>query len=477
LNSENNPKKHSEILESLRSIVGANFVTDRLEERQYYSDDPSAEPAAIPDFIVLPKTVREIQAILKVANKEKIAVTPRVSGLTLSGLAIPYGAGILIDLKRMNQILDVNEDSMYAVIECGVTIGQLKTYLEKNYPKLWFSIPHAPPIVGVVPNALIYGVGHLSLHHGVNSDMINGLEMVLPTGQVLKSGSCAFGKRWLTRYCLPDFTGLFQGVFGGTGIVTKASIQLWPKPETREPLFCKINKLEDIIKFLSKLTKTEVCDDICVYSWTGTSGKKRFHLIERPNDIPELTMDIIISGNSKVEIDLKKSIVKKIISEIKEKGAIIEEYTRPPDIKAKVMRIPRPYPFMDLLQGGGTEYLGCYIPIEETVRAYEIGKEVAREYGFQYLHFLRPLWGGHLLAILFIFPFRKSDNPQVKNVRKAIIKISERLINLGGVPWKASPSTQKVIQKFLDPIYINFLKKIRKILDPYGIMAQGQWVL
>ncbi|MEM2144857.1 MAG: FAD-dependent oxidoreductase, partial [Candidatus Jordarchaeaceae archaeon] len=116
---------HSHILKSLEEIVGKNFATDRIEERYYYSSDPSAEEPSIPEFIVMPGTVEEIQEILRLANREKITVTPRTGGLTLSGLAIPYGGGILLDLKRMNKIIEVNPHSMYVVVECGVTTGQL----------------------------------------------------------------------------------------------------------------------------------------------------------------------------------------------------------------------------------------------------------------------------------------------------------------------------------------------------------------
>lgn len=138
---------HSHILELLNQIVGENNVTDRKEERSFYSNDASAEKSPLPEFVVLPGSVQEIQNILQMANQENIGIYPRVGGLSLSGLALPYQGGILLELTRMNKIIEVNEGSMYALIECGVTTGQLKTYLEKNHPKLWFCMPHAPPIV------------------------------------------------------------------------------------------------------------------------------------------------------------------------------------------------------------------------------------------------------------------------------------------------------------------------------------------
>ena len=470
-------QNHSRVLESLEKIVGVNYATDRIEERYYYSSDPSAQEPCTPEFVAMPGTVEEIQEILRLANREKIPVTPRVGGLTLSGLSIPYGEGILLDLKRMDKIIEVNKDSMYAVVECGVTIGQLKTYLEENYPDLWFSMPHAPQAVGVVSNALIFGAGQVSLGYGVSSDMVNGLEVVLPSGDVLRTGSCALGRSWLTKYCLPDFLGLFLGWFGATGIITKASIQLWPKPIFRDALFFKIYDVDDIVPLLSKLTKSEVCEDICLFSWTGTSGRERFHLLDKPENVAEITMDLIFSGGTQKEMELKKRVVRGISSDLFSKGVEMEEYTRPPHIKTGVLIVPRIFPFMDLLQGGGTEYLGCYIPLEITRSAYKKGVEIARKHGLQYLHFVRPLRTGHVVCVLYIFPFDKKDSNQVKRLLKVLEEISDACIKLGGVVWKPSPSAQRIILKYADVEYLNFMKKIKELLDPNGIMAPGQWML
>ncbi len=465
------------ILESLERIVGKNFVSHRLEERYYYSCDPSTEEPHSPGFVVLPGSVREIQEILLLANREGIPVTPRVGGMTLSGLAIPCEGGIVLDLKRMDKIVELNRSSMYAVVECGVTVGQLKTYLEENCPDLWFSMPHAPPSVGVIPNALIHGLGQLSLSYGANSDMINGLEVVLPTGEILRTGSCALGKSWLTKYCLPDFTGLFLGWFGATGIITKASIQLWPKPNFRDALFYKIYDIEAIPQVFLMITRSEVCEDIYMFSWTGTSGRERFPLPEKPVDVPEITMDIVLNGKSLEEIECKKRAVRSIAENLLRKGVPIEEYARPPQAKKDVLMVPRTFPFMDLLQGGGAEYLGCYIPPPLIAAAYKRGVEVAKGHGFQYLHFLRPMRTGHIVCILYIFPFDKRDPNQVKKLVNVLKELSEECINLGGVLWKPSSILQNIVMRNADSEYLKLMEKIKKSLDPRGIMAPGQWML
>ncbi|WXG39663.1 MAG: FAD-binding oxidoreductase [Candidatus Freyarchaeum deiterrae] len=467
---------HSSILKSLERIVGKKFVKDRMEERYYYSSDASAEEPGIPEFVVMPETVEEIQEILRLANREKISVTPRTGGLTLSGLAIPYGGGILLDLKRMDKIIEVNPDSMFAVVECGVTTGQLKTFLESNYPNLWFCQPHAPQSVGVISNAIIYGAGQVSLGQGVNSDMVNGLEVVLPTGEILRTGSCALGKSWLTKYCLPDFMGLFLGWFGATGIITKASIQLWPKPSIRDAMFYKIDKVEDTVEILLKLTKSEACEDIYINSWTGTSTK-RFYMPEKPEDMPEITMDIILSGKSQEEFDLKKRKVGEIIEKAMEDGVKVEEFEASLLLKMGILMVPQYIGFMDLMLGGGAEYLGCYIPTEAMGTAYKKGMEIAKRYGFQYMHVARPFRTGHITGIMYAFPFDKKNPEMVEKLLNVLVEICDMAINLGGVPWKPSPTVQKVVLEHADPEFVNFMKKIKTLLDPNGIMSPGEWAL
>ncbi|MEM2133950.1 MAG: FAD-binding oxidoreductase [Candidatus Jordarchaeaceae archaeon] len=467
---------YSRVRESLEKIVGKNFVSDRLEERYYYSSDPSAEEPCTPDFVVMPGSVEEVQEIVRLANREKIPLTPRVGGMTLSGLSIPYGGGILLDLKRMDRIIEVNEDSMYAVVECGVTTGQLKTYLEENHPHLWFCQPHAPQSVGVISNAIIYGAGQISLGYGVSSDMINGLEVVLPTGEILRTGSCALGKSWLTKYCLPDFTGLFLGWFGATGIITKASVQLWPKPGIRDTMFYKVDTVDDTVDILLRLTKSEVCDDIYINSWTGTSTK-RFYMSQKPEGIPEITMDIILSGKNQEQVDLKKRMIGEIMEEAMRKGVKVEEFEPPLMLKIAMLMVPQPLPFMDLMLGGGAEYLGCYIPTEAMGEAYKRGIEIAKKYGFQYLHVVRPFRTGHCTGIMYAFPFDKRKPEVVEKLLKVLVEICDMAINLGGVPWKPSPTVQKIVLKHADPQYVQLMKKIKNMLDPNGIMAPGQWAL
>lgn len=220
--------------EELKAIVGEEFVSKEPEELYIYSSDPGTMPPVRPDYVVMPKTTEEVQKIVLLANRHKVPVVPMGGALSLSGLVRSLRGGIVVDMKRMDRIIEVNEKARYAVIEAGVSEGRLKAYLDKKYPSLRISTPDAPPIATVTANALIHGSGRLSQIYGFHSEMITGMEVVLPTGEICRVGSCSVSPYWFSPSPLPDLAGLFIGWFGRTGIVTKLGIKLFPKHRYRD---------------------------------------------------------------------------------------------------------------------------------------------------------------------------------------------------------------------------------------------------
>ena len=150
------------IIKELENIVGKEFASNRSEDLYIYSQDPGASLSRPVDFVVMPTTTDQVHKIVKLANREKIHIVPMGGGLTLSGLVIPVNGGIVLDMKRMSQILEINQFSRYALIETGVTTGQLLSHLNEKYPDLQPPIPDAPPSATVAGNMLIHGSGYLS---------------------------------------------------------------------------------------------------------------------------------------------------------------------------------------------------------------------------------------------------------------------------------------------------------------------------
>jgi len=205
----------TDIAHSLASIVGEAYFSDQPEEAYFYARDPGLMPPHQPDYVVVPKCVEEIQEIVRLANREKIPIVPMGAGLALTGLVIPLKGGIVIDMKRMNGILEVNEGGRHVIVEGGTSQGLLKAYLEKNYPRLRHSIPDSPATATIAANVMIHGQGRLTQQYGFNSDMVAGLEVVLASGEICKIGSGSISPDWFSKGApMPDLSGLFLGWFG-----------------------------------------------------------------------------------------------------------------------------------------------------------------------------------------------------------------------------------------------------------------------
>jgi FAD/FMN-containing dehydrogenase len=125
-----------DIYELLVNIVGKRYVSSAPEELFIYSRDSGAQIPRKVDYVVLPKTTEEVRQVLVLTNEKKIPVTPMGGGMSLSALVVPTRGGIVLDMKRMDQVLEINEINRYALIEAGVSQGALKTHLKKYHPRL-----------------------------------------------------------------------------------------------------------------------------------------------------------------------------------------------------------------------------------------------------------------------------------------------------------------------------------------------------
>ncbi len=452
-----------DVYSSLINIVGKDRVSNSQEELFIYSRDPGAQHPRKVDYVVMPKTVEEVQKVVILANKEKIPITPLGGGFTLSALVVPNKGGIVLDMKGMDKIIEVNEKNRYAVVEAGVSQAALKTYLEQNYPHLQHSTPEAPPTVTVVGNALIQGHGHISPRYGVNSDMINGMEVVLPTGEVCKIGSCSVSPYWFTRGPLPDLSGLFIGWFGTTGVVTKLSIKLYPKPRYREAMAFSTDDIDLITDAIFEVMQLDLLED--------------FFLItqEKPDWMNHVFFVIIVSGHSKKEIELKINTYKNLFQAFKggDKVKFVEDLH--PALEKRFLDVP-PLAALaaDFRKGGGFEYTGAILPVDKVPEAWRKGMEIAHKYGMlcSYVH---QVLMGNSIMFGFNYSFNRADEEDVKKTRKALEESNRLTFELGGMVWKGEVGAQKLTMERMDPNTAELIKKVKMLLDPNGIMNPGNW--
>lgn len=450
----------NDILKKMQTIVGKDFVSGRDEELFIYSRDPGASEPRDVNLIALPKTAEEIQQILAFANQESIPVIPMGAGLTLSGLTIPIKGGIILDLKRMSRIIEINESSRYALIEPGVSAGQLMSYLDKSYPNLQPPIPDAPPSVTIAGNALIHGSGYLSHKFGNHGAMINGLEVVLPNGQICKLGSCSISDLWFTRGPIPDMIGLFISSFGTMGIVTKLAIRLYPKPKFREIAFALMKNEKNIPNLINKITYTDVAEDILIGKQDKPAWMKGY-----------VFFMTYITGNKESEIKHKTKQLKRVY---RKNGA---RYMKaPPKLRDVFLEKPQfAAKAADFRKGGGFEYVGSFMPLEKIPDAINMASRISEDHGIVPTLVCRIIGKAHNVMFAATYSFNRADPKDMANARSALHETNKMVLELGGIPWKTELAGQKEVMKHMDDGYKELFHSLRKTIDPNGIMNPGNW--
>lgn len=440
--------------------MGGDHVSNRKEELFSYSRDPGASLPRDVDIVVLPYNTEEIQDILKLANQEKIPVIPMGAGLTLSGLTIPINGGIVLDLKRLNKIIKIDESSRYALIEPGVSAGQLLAYLNQNFPELQPPIPDAPPSVTIAGNALIHGSGYLSHKYGNHGEMINGLEVVLPNGQICKLGSCAISDSWFTRGPIPDMIGLFISSFGTMGVVTKLAIRLYPKPKMREIAFALMKDESHIPDLINKITYTDLAEDILI-------GKQ-----DKPQWMKGYCFFMTyITGDKEKVIGGK---IKKLKRIYRKNGA---RYMKAPD-RLRDIFLEKPQfaaRAADFRKGGGFEYVGSFVPIEKIPGAIRKASQISEDHNIVPTLVCRIIGKAHNVMFAATYAFNRADPEDMKNARSALHETNKMVLDLGGIPWKTELAGQKEVIKHMDSGYKQLFHMIRKSIDPNRIMNPGNW--
>ncbi|MFX1500260.1 MAG: FAD-binding oxidoreductase, partial [Promethearchaeota archaeon] len=281
------------------------------------------------------------------------------------------------------------------------------------------------------------------------------------TGEICKFGSCAISDYWFSKGPIPDLIGLFTSAFGTMGIITKISIKLFPKPKFRDMVFGFLEGFSDLPKLLSKVTFTELAEDVLISK----------------GDVPEAFKNsamlmVYIVGNSEDELEFKRKTIEKIYKDHNARVAPLEGKAR-----ERLMAKPQYGAALaaDWRKGGGFEYVGSFIPLEKIPEAIEKGTAISRKYGLLTSLLFRLIGRGHAVMFSVTFPFNRADPNDLQNTRKGLEETDEMILEIGGIPWKTELAGQKLILNKMDPKFKELFKNIRRILDPNEIMNPGNW--
>ena len=470
-------KREDMILDELVAIVGKDNATAAKHIRYAYSYDLSFVKPKLPDYVVMANTVEQIQSIMRLANREKIPVVPFTAGSNIGGLCIPERGGILLDLKRMNKIIRIDTESHYAIIEPGVSHAQLAMELYKH--KLRWSWPVGPPTGSVSSNMLCHGIGGMSGRYGLASEEVTSMEVVLPTGELVRVGSCAIQEdAWHSLLPLPQLDGLFKGWLGSSGIVTKIGTRVHPIPPLLKVFTVSTRNMEDMTSYMVNLGNYEICDDLTAVSWWLSQVPIPYPYKPKPDAAPEWYCFGATYSWTQKEKEAREEIWQNVLDEEKKKGTSIEYADYPEEaLKARTQlpsRIVGSTKNYTKMAGGGISWPGTFTPANKWAPVYNKWKEILIDHKLSPATRATNYRGVHYGMLRAMIPFKKQSPEETENARHAIVECLKVDLDAGGIPYKPPVDFAIEINKRAHPGYLSLLKQVKQLLDPNDIMNPGK---
>jgi glycolate oxidase len=451
------------LIGKFQSIVGKENVLTSSEALKAYSYDGTTNWIHEPDVVVFPTTSQQVSDILRIANAEKIPVTPRGGGTNVSGGSVPWMGGIAMVMTKMNRILKIDKENLTATVEPGVVLQDLTLRLAKD--GLFFP-PDPQSFLGATMGGIVSenAGGPACVKYGVTKQYILGVEVVLPTGEIV-----SLGGRTLKNVVGYDLLHIFISAEGTLGVVTKAELKLNPIPPARK-------------------TTVAVYDDI------AAAGQSVYRVLENgviPDKIELIDNWVINRIEEMMPMGLPKDADAVLLFECDGISEAVEKETE------KIVEITKKYGAKDVKVARDVDEANKYwlarragfaavfgkaktvlsedvtVPRGRIPELINKCKEIGRKYNVE-ITVLGHAGDGNLHPSALT---DKANKEHYERATKAIEEIIEGAVELGGVlsgEHGIGLEKQKFFNKVTDPVVVNMMKGIKALLDPNNIMNPGK---
>ena len=242
---------HTAVTDTLRAIVGDANIRVDAESRLAYGTDAlkRGQPA---DVVVLPATTAEIASIARLCNETRTPLTPRGGGTGYAGGAVPTRGGVVLSLERLNRILAIDEANLLAIVQPNVITGDLQQAVEQVglfYPP----DPQSLRTCAIGGNVAQCAGGPRAFKYGVTRQYVLGLEAVLPTGEIIRTGG-----KTVKNVVGYDLTQLLVGSEGTLAIITEVILRLIPKPPVQATLRATFPTVTHAVDAVTRLIRARV---------------------------------------------------------------------------------------------------------------------------------------------------------------------------------------------------------------------------
>ncbi len=453
------------VKQELIKIVGEENYTERLMDMVSYSYDAS-EHSHRPSCGVWPGTAEQVSEILKLANREQIPVIPRGAGTGLSGMSVPAKGGIVLDLNRMNKILGISIEDRLAIVQPGVVYAALESALAP-YGFFFPPDPASGKVSTLGGNVATNAGGVKGAKYGTTRDYVLGLQVVLPDGRIMRTGSKAI--KSVSGY---DLTRLFVGSEGTLGVVTEIILKINPKPRATSTALATFDNLED-----AGHAVTEIMHSGILPSVLEILGRETIVAINQNTDLnlPEVDAMLLVetdgytSGETEYQMKKILDIFRKNhaqeVKEAKSEAEVTELWKARKSAYAVLARIKTHFVLEDVT-----------VPIGKVAKMLRGVNEIAKKYNLQIATFGHAGDGNLHPQILY----DGYDPDQVKRMEAASGELFKLAISLEGTltgEHGIGLSKARYMTLEHDPAAMEMMRSLKRMFDPNNILNPGKMAL
>ncbi len=450
--------------DKMRAVLNDEWYLDQPEDIATYSYDGFL-PEFTPDAILVPENAEQIAQIMKIANEYKFNVIPRGAGTNICGSSVAREGGVILAFHRMNKILEIDRESMCAVVQPGV----VNVDLQKAVGRLGLMYPPDPASMNVSTiggNVSLNAGGPRGVKYGVTRDYLLGLEVVLPSGEIIKTG----GKN-LKSVSGYDLTRLFCGSEGTLGIFTEITLRLVPLPPAKATLQAAYGDLDDAATTVTAIlaagmvpTTLELMDRT-VLDVIGDYGGARF------NAEAEALLLIEVDGDE----DLVAKQGERIEALCREKGAIAVDRAHTPEEAEKLWQARRTAFGAVASMRPNCIVEDATVPVKRLPEIIRKVVELTRKYDLQ-IAVLAHAGDGNLHPLIMT---DLRDPEEMARVDQMLEELCQAAIDMGGTlsgEHGIGIAKSRFMNMEFSETSLNLMRGIKRVFDPNNILNPGSFL-
>ncbi|MBW9173786.1 FAD-binding oxidoreductase [Clostridium estertheticum] len=452
-------------IEFLVSILGKDRVFTGDDINDDFSHDEMGGISKMPEVLVEVLTTDEVSKIMKYASDNVIPVVARGSGTGLVGASVPIFGGIMINMSRMNKILEIDEENLMLTLEPGVLLMEISKYVEEF--DLFYPPDPGEKSATIAGNINTNAGGMRAVKYGVTRDYIRGLEVVLPSGEILEVGGKVVKNS--TGYSIKD---LICGSEGTLGIVTKIILRLLPLPKKAISLLIPfpnldmaINTVPLIVKSKAAPTAIEFMQREVILAAEEFLGKKF------PDNSSDAYLLLTFDGNTIEEIEKAYEGVANICLE---QGALDVFITDTDERKEAVWSARGA--FLEAVKATTTYMDECDVVVPRNMVAKFINytNELQKEFNIRIRSFGHAGDGNLHVYVLKDDLTDEVWDMKIAEVFEAMYSKSRELKGLVSGEHGIGFAKKAYMLEQLGPVYVGLMKNIKLAFDPKNILNPGK---